>query len=84
MRSRRNTSPDTGIIPSMARTRKITIEIEEDLLRKAQKQSGEGVTGTVRQALVLLATAEAQRRVGALRGKVKFSIDLDTMRRDRT
>jgi hypothetical protein len=68
----------------MARTRKITVEIPEDLLKKAQKQSGEGVTGTVRQGLELLAAAEAHRRVAALRGKEKFSIDLETMRRDRT
>lgn len=72
------------MITSMGRTRKITVEIAEELLEKAQKQSGEGVTGTVRQGLELLAAAEAHRKLAALRGKVKFSIDLDTMRRDRT
>jgi hypothetical protein len=68
----------------MERTRKITVEVPADLLRKAQKQSGEGVTGTVRQGLELLAATEAYRNVAALRGRVQFSIDLETMRRDRT
>ena len=67
----------------MGRTRKITIEVPQDLLRKAQKESGEGVTGTVRRGLELLAAADAHRKVAALRGKVNFSIDLDTMRADR-
>lgn len=68
----------------MAQTRKITVEIDGELLNAAQKQSGQGVTGTVRKGLELLAAAEAYRKVSALRGKVKFSIDLDTMRKDRT
>jgi hypothetical protein len=68
----------------MSRTRKITVEIPEELLKKAQKQSRDGVTATVRQGLELLAAAEAYDQLGKLRGKVRFSIDLETMRRDRT
>ena len=64
-------------------TRKITIHVDADLLEKAQKQSGEGVTGTVRRGLELVAAGQAYRRLAALRGKVKFSIPLSTMRRDR-
>lgn len=58
-------------------------EVSEELVHKAQRQSGEEVTGTVRQGLELVAAAEAYRKLAALRGKVKFSIDLETMREDR-
>lgn len=68
----------------MGRTRKITVEIPEQLLKRAQKQSGEGVTGTVRRGLELLAAADAYDHLAALRGKVRFSIDLDIMRDERT
>lgn len=68
----------------MGRTRKITVEIPEQLLKRAQKQSGEGVTGTVRRGLELLAAAGAYDHLAALRAKVRFSIDLETMRDDRT
>lgn len=68
----------------MGRTKRITVEVGADLLREAQKQSGEGVTATVRKGLELLAAAEAYRKLAALRGKVKFSTDLETMRQDRT
>ena len=60
--------------------RKITVEVPEQLLKRAQKQSGEGVTKTVRQGLELLAAAEAYDQLAKLRGTVKFSIDLETMR----
>jgi hypothetical protein len=75
---------ETGIITSMDRTRKITVEVPEQLLKRAQKQSGEGVTETVRQGLELLAAAEAYDQLAKLRGTVEFSIDLETMRNDRT
>ena len=67
----------------MGRTRKITVEVDDALLRRAQKQSRQGVTGTVRRGLEILAAADAYRRLADLRGKVKFSVDLETMRDDR-
>jgi hypothetical protein len=69
---------------SMRRTRKITVEVPEQLLEKAQKQSRDGVTATVRQGLELLAAGEAYEQLARMRGKVRFSIDLETMRKDRT
>lgn len=74
---------DTGTMTSMGRTRKITVEVPEQLLEKAQKQSRNGVTATVRQGLELLAAAEAYEQLERLRGKVKFTIDVETMRKDR-
>jgi hypothetical protein len=70
------------MIPSM-NPRKITIHVPEDLLEKAQQSSGKGITETVRDGLRLVAAGEPYRRLAALRGKVKFSVDLRRLREDR-
>ena len=67
----------------MSRVRKITVEINEQLLSRAQKQSRDGVTGTVRRGLEILAAADAYEKLERMRGKVKFSTSLTTMRKDR-
>ena len=59
------------------------MELPEDLLRKAQESTGEGVTGTVRRGLELLAASTAYTELRKLRGKVKFSIKLRELRSDR-
>jgi hypothetical protein len=63
--------------------RKITIHVPDDLLKSAQKSTGQGITETVRQGLRLVAAGETFRRVAALRGSVKFSVDLRRLRDDR-
>jgi hypothetical protein len=63
--------------------RKITVEIDEQLLRRAQQQARDGVTGTVRRGLEILAAADAYKKLSRMRGKVKFAVDLRTMRDDR-
>ena len=63
--------------------RKITVHIPEDLLDRAQRSSGQGVTETVRQGLRLVAAGDTFRRVAKLRGRVKFSLDLARLREDR-
>lgn len=63
--------------------RKVTVHIPEDLLSRAQQASGQGITETVRQGLRLVAAGETFRQVAALRGQVKFSIDLPRLREDR-
>jgi hypothetical protein len=67
----------------MPPTQKITVEVPSDLLERAQKATGEGVTQTVREGLRALASRHAQRALTRLRGKVKFTIDLDALREDR-
>lgn len=67
----------------MSTNRKITLELSDDLLRKAQKSTGEGVTATVRRGLELLAASTAYMELRKLRGKVKFSIKLKELRNDR-
>jgi hypothetical protein len=67
----------------MAATQKITVEVPADLLERAQKATGEGVTSTVREGLRAIASRHAQRELARLRGKVKFTIDLPALREDR-
>jgi hypothetical protein len=66
----------------MART-KVTVELPADLLKRARASTGEGITGTIRRGLEMVAAARAQERMIALRGKVRFSMDLAALRRDR-
>lgn len=67
----------------MKTARKITIEVPEDLLDKAQKASGEGVTQTVRAGLRLVAASHTYARLRKLRGKVKFSRTAEELKFDR-
>jgi len=63
--------------------RKITLYVPEELLDRAQRSSGQGITATVRQGLRLVAAGDTFRRVSKLRGTVKFSIDPARLRADR-
>jgi len=67
----------------MATTRKITVHLSEELLRKAQQSTGKGVTDTIRDGLRLVAAGDAYRTLQRLRGKVKFSVGLRKLREDR-
>jgi len=57
----------------MDTARKITVEVPEDLLEKAQLASGAGITQTVRTGLQLVAASGAYASLRQLRGKVRFS-----------
>lgn len=67
----------------MESTRKITVELPRDLLRKAQRTTGAGITATVRRGLELVAAGRAYEELRKLRGKVALSIDVETLREDR-
>jgi hypothetical protein len=67
----------------MSARQKVTVEIPRQLLRRAQRSTGEGLTATVRRGLELVAARGAYRRLRALRGKVRFSIDVRSLRDDR-
>jgi hypothetical protein len=67
----------------MATTRKITVEVPEDLIERALRASGEGVTATVRRGLELVAAGRAYQDLRALRGKVRLALDLERLREDR-
>lgn len=64
-------------------TRKITVEIPQGLLEKAQRASGAGITQTVRTALQILAASEVYDRLLQMRGKVRFSRTFEELKEDR-
>ncbi|MGB9460206.1 MAG: hypothetical protein WCA94_04855 [Candidatus Acidiferrum sp.] len=67
----------------MSTARKITGEIPEELLEKAQRASGAGVTKTVRTGLELLAASDTYARLRRFRGKVRFSRTMAQLKDDR-
>ncbi|HUC43601.1 MAG TPA: hypothetical protein VMR65_06165 [Candidatus Sulfotelmatobacter sp.] len=68
----------------MKAPRKITVHIPGELLAQAQKSTGQGITETVRRGLQLVAAGEAYRQLRALRGKMRVSIDVEALRKDRS
>lgn len=74
-----------GIVTGMRieAQRKITVHVPSRLLEKAQESTGEGVTATVRRGLQMIAGRKSYEEILALKGKVKFSIDLSGLREDR-
>jgi Arc/MetJ-type ribon-helix-helix transcriptional regulator len=65
-----------------ATARKITVEIPQQLLEKAQQASGTGITQTVRTGLQLLAASQTYTRLRQLRGKVRFSRTSEELKSD--
>jgi hypothetical protein len=63
--------------------RKITVKVPADLLEKAQRASGTGITQTVLTGLQLLAASEIYARLRQLRGKVRFSLTVEELKADR-
>jgi len=64
-------------------TTKVTVELPTDLLARARESTGEGITGTIRRGLELVASSRAQERLRRLRGKVRFTVDVRALREDR-
>ena len=67
----------------MKTARKITVEVPQALLEKAQQASGAGITQTIRTGLQLLAASRAYDRLLQLRGKVRFSRTSEELKEDR-
>lgn len=67
----------------MSAARKITVEVPRDLLSKAQRASGKGITQTVRTGLQLLAAWQAYDRLLQSQGKVRFSRSWQELKDDR-
>jgi hypothetical protein len=67
----------------MPTVRKITVHVPDDLIKKAQRETRQGVTETVRQGLRLVAASGAYDQMRRLRGAVRLDIDLDELRADR-
>ena len=67
----------------METARKITVEVPPDLLEKAQRASGSGITQTGRVGLQWVAASHAYARLRQRRGKVRFSRTLAELKADR-
>lgn len=67
----------------MQTARKITVEVPEELLAKAQEASGSGITQTVRAGLELIAASRAYTQLRQLRGKVRFARTAAELKADR-
>ena len=67
----------------MSATQKVTIEVPIELLRRARRSTGEGVTATMRRGLELVAARGAYQSLRQLRGKLRLSIDVKALRKDR-
>jgi hypothetical protein len=63
--------------------RKITVEVPLELLKKAQRASGAGITQTVRTGLQLVAASQAYNDLRQLRGKIRFTRTLSELKADR-
>jgi hypothetical protein len=63
------------------RTRKITVNIPVRVLENAVKVTGKGVTLTVIEGLEELDRRAKRSALRALRGKVRFELDLEDTRR---
>ena len=67
----------------MDAVQKITVEIPRELLDKAQKASGKGITQTVRTGLQLVAASQTYARLRQYRGQVRFGRTLAELKADR-
>ena len=68
------------MIQAMSASRKITVEIPPELLKKAQQASGKGITQTVRAGLELIAASRAYDRLLKSDVKYRFSIDMASLK----
>lgn len=67
----------------MSTVRKVTVSIPRELLTKAQKASGTGITQTVRMGLQLVAASRTYASLRQFRGKVSLSQTLVNLKADR-
>lgn len=54
-----------------------------DLIERAMKVTGKGLTPTVRESLAQTARSAVYERIRTMRGKLKIDLDLDRLREDR-
>ena len=63
--------------------RKVTVMLPKDLVERATKASGLGLTPTIRKGLESVVVAGAYQRIRERRGKVHLTINVDELREDR-
>lgn len=65
----------------MGAVRKITVNVPAEVLDEATRITGKGVTDTVIEGLTELRRRRMRSALRALRGKVRFELDLARTRR---
>lgn len=71
------------VFSGMESARKITVEVPPDLLEKAQRATGTGITQTIRTGLQLVAASQAYARLRKMRGQVRLSRTTAELKADR-
>lgn len=67
----------------LQQTQKVTAALPRELLRSVQAMTGLGITETLKEALEQYARKKVYDDLLKLRGKVKFTLDLNELRKDR-
>ena len=65
----------------MAATQKVTVNLPVEALTRARKLTGKGTTATLIEALEALEQQSKRSALRKLRGKVKFTLDVEQTRR---
>ena len=65
----------------MAKLKKVTVNLPEEVLANAQRLTGKGITSTVIEGLEALERRSLRSALRDLRGKVRFELDLERTRR---
>ena len=74
---------DAGTLAGMKSAKKITVVLPGELVRRAQRATGQGIAPTVRRGLELVAAGRAQARLRGMRGKLRLAVDIEQLREDR-
>jgi len=71
-----------SILSDMSRAaKKVTVNLPTDVLERAQRITGRGITPTIIEGLRELERRAQRSALRQLRGKVRFDLDLDQTRR---
>jgi hypothetical protein len=65
----------------MSGFRKVTVNVPEEALERAQRVTGSGITETIIRGLRELERLSQRTALRSLKGKVKFDLDLEKTRR---
>lgn len=68
------------MINDMEKVKRITANLPEELLEEAQLVSKQGITETLILGLQLVRRSRAYEKAEALKGKLKFELDLEVSR----
>ena len=67
----------------MKAEKKITAHLPKNLIDRAMKATGEGITPTLRRGLELVASQDVYKKLLKMKGKFELDLDLDELRKDR-